>query len=464
MNAIGIAFTAVCSALLVALPRRLAVIPLLLAVVFMTRGQVLEIGPAHFTVIRILVAVGVLRVIVRGERLAHGIGRLDLVIALWAVVLIATSAFHTADAWIFRAGIVWTELGCYLLIRVFLSDGEDVQRAFKVLCVALVPVALAMLLEKHSGENLFAFLGGVNEVSALREGKVRASGPFTHAILAGTVGATCFPMALYLWARNRLYALAGFFAAGGIVFSSSSSGPALMVMFIAGALALWRLRTALPAIRWLALACLVSLDLVMRDPVYFLAARVDITGGSTGWHRARLIQASIEHLGEWWLTGTDYTRHWMPTGIPANEIHTDITNHFLQVGVWGGLPLMVIYILAIFLAFHSVGRVLRRKGASVSQRFLVWTLGATLFGQVMNALSISLFDQTIVLVYLILAGICALDQRTSAAPRMDFGRRRDPEEASRGPCGAFPRSRLEHGTCLERIQPRMSPTMRLELT
>lgn len=429
MNAFGIAFTLVSSALLVALPRRFAAIPLLLAAVYMTRGQVLEIGPAHFTVLRILVAVGVFRVLIRGEGPVHGINRVDILLLLWAMVLIATSVFHTSDAWVFRAGIVWTELGCYFLLRVFLADWIDVQRAFKVLCVALVPVAVAMLLEKHSGENLFAFLGGVNEVADVREGKIRASGPFTHAILAGTVGATCFPMAIYLWTRHRLYALAGLFASVGIVFSSSSSGPVLMVLFIMFALGLWHLRTALPAIRWLAVGGVVALDLAMRDPVYFLAARIDITGGSTGWHRSRLIQSSIEHLDEWWLAGTDYTRHWMPTGIFANEIHTDMTNHFLQIGVWGGLPLMLLFITAIVLAFRAVGQGLRkREGAEIEERFLAWTLGAILFGQVMNALSISLFDQSIVFLYLVLAAIGAVAMRTRASTAVDHSsvRRRRP--------------------------------------
>ena len=105
-------------------------------------------------------------------------------------------------------------------------------------------------------------------------------------------------MALYLWKGHRNYALLGLFAAAGMVFASTSSGPIMMVLFIVFGLAFWKVRKRLRAIRWLALMTVIALDAVMKDPVYFLMARIDISGGSTGYHRARLIQSSIEHLEE----------------------------------------------------------------------------------------------------------------------------------------------------------------------
>lgn len=411
MNAFGIAFTLVSGALLIALPRRLAPIPLLLAAAYVTRGAELEIGPAHFTVLRILVAVGFLRVVARGERLANGWNAVDRSLMVWGALLIALSVFHTSNAWILRMGLVWTELGCYFLFRVFIHDAEDVKRIFKVLCIVLVPVALLMLLEKATAQNYFSALGGYTE-AVIREGRVRARGAFAHPILAGSVGATCFGMAVYLWRSQRIPALIGLFAAGGIVFASTSSGPVMMVLFVLLGIGFWKVRRNLRAIRWLALVAILGLDLVMKDPVYFLMARIDIAGGSTGWHRARLIQSSFEHLDEWWLAGTDYTRHWMPTGIHANEIHTDITNHLLGVGVMGGLPLVLVFILVLVAAFRLAGRALREsKTAPFEQRFLIWTLGAILFGHVMNFFTISLFDQSIVFFYLILAAIGAVQSR-----------------------------------------------------
>ena len=375
----------------------------------MTRVPVLELGPAHITLVQVLVSVGVMRAVSKGERIGGGINRVDLFLILWATLLIGSSIFHTSDAWVFRFGMVLIQLGSYFFFRVFVQDVEDVQYIFKVLCVVLIPLAILMLLEKATGKNYFAILGGVDEFSAVRHGHVRASGSFAHPILAGVVGATCFPMALYLWVSHRKYALAGLFGAGGIIFASTSSGPIMMLLFILIGLSLWKLRYHLHTIRWLSLTSVIALDFVMKDPVYFLMARIDISGGSTGWHRAQLIRSSIGHLDEWWLTGTDYTRHWMQTGVYINDTQVDITNHFLQMGVFGGLPLMIIFIMVSVAAFGAVGKILRENQSALFEyRYIIWCLGAILFGHVFNFFSISLFDQSVVFFYLVLASIAAV--------------------------------------------------------
>lgn len=409
MNAIGLAFTLVACVLIFVLPRRHAVVPLLAAAALMTRGQVLEIAGAEFTVLRLVVGVGVLRLLLRGEGPSHGLDTVDRLMFAWAACLMATTAFHTDDQWMLRAGIVWTELGSYLLLRAFLHDWQDVRRAFALVVVLMVPVALAMVAEKLTGENAFAFLGAVDEYATERDGKLRASGPFAHAILAGTVGAAGFPMALCLWRTQRALSLLGMASALAIVLASTSSGPIMMLLFALFGLALYRLRRHLRALRWLGLAGVVALAAVMKDPFYFVMARIDITGGSTGYHRAQLIRSSIDHLHEWWLAGTDVTRHWMPTGIFANPNHTDMTNHVLQMGVWGGLPLIAVFVLMLVAAFRQVGRAVDGSPRGGSQRaWLAWTLGAVLFAHVLNFMSISLFDQSIVFFYLVLAGIGAL--------------------------------------------------------
>ena len=152
----------------------------------------------------------------------------------------------------------------------------------------------------------------------------------------------------------------------------------------------------------------VVLQIVMNDPVYFVMARIDFTGASAGYHRAQLIRSSLEHLGEWWAFGTDYTRHWMATGIHANEIHTDITNHFLQMGVWGGLPLLVLFALLLWgwlsatrCRFTYRGRPL---GGGRMSRLDTW---GDAVRPVVNFWSISLFDQSVTLLYLLLASVGA---------------------------------------------------------
>jgi hypothetical protein len=409
MNPVGYLFVLIAGVLLWTLPRRWAVLPLLMGAAYMTRGQVLDVGSVHFPVMRILVTIGLLRTMARGEKVSGGLNLLDRMLFCWGAWLVGTSVGHTAPGFVFRVGVVWTELGSYFLFRIFFRSLDDVFHCFKIMCVLLIPVTAAMIVEKLTGRNSFAMLGGVTETAAFRHGKFRAMGPFAHAILAGTVGAGCWPMALSLWREHRKLAITGMLAAGGIVFASGASGPIMMSMVIVMALVMWKIRQYLTTIRWVVVFMIIALNAVMNDPVYYLLARIDITGGSTGWHRAELIHAAVTHLNEWWLTGTDYTRHWMPTGIHANAIHTDITNHYLQMGVWGGLPLMFLFIGVLWVAFKHVSRALKfSANAPLGQRLLIWTLGAILFGHAANFFSISYFDQSVVFLYLVLAAIGCL--------------------------------------------------------
>lgn len=402
----SLVFLVIAGVSLVALPRRWAALPLLLAAAYTTREPIVDLGPASLSVLRVLVVIGIARVLVRGERIATGIVTLDRLIVAWAVLLVVMSAFHSSNAWTLRLGMVWGDIGTYLLLRVFIQDLTDVKRLFGAFTVALAPLALLMLYEKYAQHNPFAIMGG-SGLANIREGHVRAYGPFAHSILAGTVGAACFPMALYVWRQNRFVALLGLAATLGIVYASTSSGPIMMVGFALAALWLWNVRSRLRLVRWGSVAMICGLQIVMQDPVYFLMARVDITGGSQGWYRAQLIRSSLQHINEWWLAGTDYTRHWMPSGIPANANNTDITNHLLAMGVLGGLPLLILFVAVLASAFRAVGRAVRAHEGQRDTQFLSWTLGAILFAHVMNFWAISLFDQSVVFLYLIFAAIAA---------------------------------------------------------
>ena len=161
---------------------------------------------------------------------------------------------------------------------------------------------------------------------------------------------------------------------------------------------------------------LVVLNFIMNDPVYYLLARIDLTGKSTGWHRAALIDAAVKHLNEWWFAGTDYTRHWMPTGVYWTQDHTDITNHYLKMGVWGGLPLMIAFIVVMASAFTSVGKALDlSRNEPLKHQFHIWVLGVIFFGHAVSFISVSYFDQTIVFFYLSLAVIGSVYSAKAAA-------------------------------------------------
>jgi hypothetical protein len=375
----------------------------------MTLGQGVDLGPFTFSVIRILVAVGVARVIVRGERVVGGVNGLDWIMIAWGVWAIAASLFHEGGALVNRLGLVYNSCGIYFLLRVFCSSVEDIVLLCRATALALIPVALAMVYEIVAVKNAFAVLGGVLEVPEIREGRIRANGPFAHPILAGTVGAVTLPLMIGIWRYHRTTALLGVLACLTMVVCSASSGPVMSVVLAVGALFAWHYRHHMRLLRWSALFGYIALDLVMKAPAYYILARIDIAGGSTGWHRARLIESSVEHISEWWIVGTDYTRHWMPTGVPWSPKHTDITNYYLNMGVLGGLPLMFLLVALLATTFRYVGDWMREnQDAQRREHFLVWALGASMFAHAATSISVTYYDQSFLFFYLVPAAVASV--------------------------------------------------------
>jgi hypothetical protein len=408
MNSFAIAFLLVNAVALLLLPRRWAPLPLLIGACYMTVGQGINVDPFSFTVIRMLVAAGVVRIVIRREWPAGGMNGLDWLMVVWAGWALVSSIFHKdpSAALVFRLGLVYNTCGIYFLIRAFCQSLDDVVGLCRVTAILLVPLAAEMLYEQLRGHNLFSVLGLVHEIPAVRLEKFRAQGPFAHSILAGTVGAVCLPLMAGLWRRHRKEAMAGILACVTMVLASASSGPVMSALAGIGALFMWRFRERMRLVRWLAVLGYLGLDLVMKAPAYYLIGRIDLAGGSTGWHRARLIESAFQHLHEWWLTGTDYTRHWMPTGVTWSPEHTDITNHYIKLGVIGGLPLMLLFIAILAKGFSFVGQALRQSADQASEsRFMIWALGASLFAHVVTCIGVSYFDQSFLFLYLTLAAI-----------------------------------------------------------
>lgn len=361
--------------------------------------------------IRILIAVATLRIIMRGERLVGGMNSLDRLMVIWAAWALISSQFHadTSGVFVNRLGLVYNACGIYFLLRVFCQSLDDIFKLCRSTAILLVPLSIEMLSETITGQNLFSMFGGVSEIPEIRNGRIRAQGPFAHSILAGTVGAVCLPLMIGIWQQHRKIAVAGMLACFSIIFSSASSGPIMTAFWAIGAMCMWHWRHHLRLIRWLAVLGYFGLDLVMKAPAYYLIARIDLTGSSTSWHRAALIEAALTHLSEWWLGGTDVTRHWMPysvVGVVGNEKLADITNHYLRMGVDGGLPLMLLFIAILATGFSFVGRALRqRTGLSPKFQFMIWALGVSLFANSVTFISVSYFDQSFVFIYLPLAVI-----------------------------------------------------------
>ena len=346
MSPIVLAFLFLNALALLLLPRRWAPLPLIVGACYVTRAQAIDVQAFTFTVMQVLIVVGIARVIVRGEWRQPELNGLDYLTLLWGTWMALSVLFHrdVSEQIVKRLGLVFDGWGLYFLFRVFCRSRQEIARLCGLVAILLGPIAAAMLIEKATAYNVFSVLGGIPEAPRMRGGELRAQGPFNVPILAGNIGAVTLPLMVGLWQWRKSVSALGMAACVAMIYACSSSGP--IVSAVAGivAIACWPLRFHMRRVRWAAVLIYLTLQVVMKAPPYYLIARVDLTGSSTGWHRARLIESAFAHLSEWWLVGTDFTRHWMPTGITWSADHADLTNHYIRMGVLGGLPLMLIFI------------------------------------------------------------------------------------------------------------------------
>jgi hypothetical protein len=395
------------------LPRRFAFCPLLILTCLMPLGQELVLLGLHFPLFRVVLLVGMLRTVFKGEAAQLKWTRLDKVFAWWVLVSVVfgTMSKPSMELFVNRMGDAYTAIGSYYFFRSVIVDFEDIVTSVRTLALVSLPLAALMLMESKTGHNPFSVFGGVPAVSDIREGHVRCQGAFRHAILAGTFGATLVPLCVALWfyrPQYRRLAIAALIASLVITVTARSSGALMALCAGISGLMFWKWREYLRLVRWGMVIAILGLSFVMNAPVWYLLAKLsDVTGGG-GWHRAWLIGQAVQHFNEWWLFGTTYTASWGPAGevIAADPNMMDITNHFIEEGVKGGILKLGLFITIIVVCFNGIGRLLRAEVAEWPTSFFIWTLGVTLFAHCLSFISVTYFDQIIVIWYWLLAAIC----------------------------------------------------------
>lgn len=408
---LGLGLTAVMAVLMLLLPRRYAIVPLIFLTCFMTLGQVLMIVGLHFPMIRVIVLFGWIRLLVRREMHSIRFNEIDRVLLWWIVsnVVANTILWRTSEAVVNRMGFAYNAIGLYFLCRFLVRSLDDVRRVFTFTAILILPLAVAMLIENMTARNLFSVFGGVPDITVIRQGVLRCQGPFAHPILAGTFGASLIAYFVGLWWQGpdkRLLAALAIIASTTIVITSGSSGPVISYAAAILGLAMWGLRKHMRMIRWGVALGLIGLHLVMKAPVWFLIARIDIFAASTGYHRALLIDKAVANFGGWWLIGTKSVAQWSEFLANPATPNGDITNAYIMQGVDGGVLTLILFVTVMVRCFRGVGRAIATfKDAPPSTQRCAWALGAALFTHAVTFMSISYFDQNYVNWYLLLAMI-----------------------------------------------------------
>ena len=379
------------------LPRRNAIAPLFIAAAAIPMSQRLVIFGADFTMLRILIVGYLARVMIRGEFRSIGWNRLDTAMLLWSIcaTTVMFLAHGSLEVLVYRVGWSFDLLGIYFIARFLIRSWSDVQSAASGLAVLSVPVAILFTVERATAYNIFSIFGGVPAETVVRAGRLRCQGAFSHPIHAGTFWAAALPLIWTLRKDKNFLMRLGTVCCLFIVAACSSTTPILSVLIALTGVALfpWRRhRTRM----WIGLfALLILLHAVMEKPVWSLMQRVDLTGGSTGWHRYQVFDAFVKNFSKWYLLGELDPMSW---GV---WVMRDVTNTYVVQGLRGGLLTLIVFLLVLIFAFGNVGRALNARSIarSLRRQWICWCIGVAILVHAVTFLGVAYYGQMSVMLY-----------------------------------------------------------------
>jgi len=386
------------SVVTLAVPRKYFLLPYVIAACFVPTDQRIIIADLDFTVLRMLIVVGVVRTIVRGEQRTIRWNKFDRMILAWALcgAVIYVMQWHTMSVAIYKCGILFDIFGLFWLFRMSITSWDDIALLGRVFAVCSLVLAVFVAIEWATGVNPFAALGRVG--TGVREERYRCQASFPHSIMLGLFWASVIPLFIGLLKtgyHHRWLYIAATVASVFMVLATASSTPIVALGVVLLVVPWFRYRHYGRHFVWAILGTLVALHIVMQAPVWNLMARVNIIGGSTGWHRYHLLNEAINHFSEWALLGTKSTSHW---GVGLQ----DVTNQYVLEGVRGGLITLVLFIGLLVMAIRGVWS-FSLKVTVPKQQWLAWGICVSLIGHCVSFFGVSYFGQITMLLYLTFA-------------------------------------------------------------
>lgn len=411
ISELTILVTLLLAVLTIAVPRKYFLIPYIVAACFVPRDQRIIIMSLDFTVLRILVVVGVLRIWLRSEHRVIRWNIFDKVLLAWAIYSAAIYIIRWADmrALVYKSGVLFDIIGMYWLFRERIRSWGDIKFVILVFAISVVFTAPLIAFEFVTGQNPFVILG--KATTDIREGRFRCQGPFPHSIILGVFWATLVPLFIGLarTEKKKILYLAAASASVFIVVASASSTPVGVLGVVLAVTCAFKFRRfSRHAVLGFFLS-LVVLHITMKAPVWHLLSRINMVGGSTGWHRYYVIDQAIKHFNEWAILGTSNTSHWDYKKFLMSP-QFDVTNQYVAEGVHGGLVSLGIFVAMLALAFRTLAKHFQ-KSTIAEYQWLAWCTCCAILGHCIAFIGLTYFGQIVMLWYLTLAMVSFLVEK-----------------------------------------------------
>jgi hypothetical protein len=370
-------------------------------------NQRIVIAGCEFTTLRILVFAGILRVLIRREKKSSHWHGFDKLVLIWNLsgTLMYTIQYGTLAAFINRCGVMYDSLGIYWIFRNFFQTFEDIASVIKMFAICALISTPLVTAEKINSASPFSFFGPVG--ASFHRGRFQCAGPFPHYIMMGCFWISLIPLfyGAYKAKINPLLNMTAIFCSIALVYFSASSTPLLTG---AGIVLFWQCyksRAQGKKIFYITCLLILILHFVMQVPVWHLLSRVNIFGGSTGWHRYYLFDQFVKHASEWFLFGTKSTEHW-------GEGLVDVTNQYVLEAVRGGSITLIFFLFIMYNAIKICGR----NSLALAEQpihWLSWGVGISMLGHAVSFWGVSYFGQILMLFYMTLAMTGFLHERNN---------------------------------------------------
>jgi hypothetical protein len=400
-------------------PKIYAALAVVSGVIYITLGPHIDIAGFNVTGIRLVVAAGFVRILIRKEFAFSRLTEIDKSILIFYCLYLLLFLMRTiiqqsstADIW-YRVGSLYDSIATYFTFRGLVNTPADLKNLLKKLSILIMPFAVLMAFEAVTGRNIFYIMGGVPETSILREGQYRCQGSFGIAITAGSFGATLIPLFVMLTLTDgeRAFGVIGMVMCLVITIASHSSGPLMAIFASAIAWMWWPFREKMKITRLAIVALFLFAHLIMKAPVWFFFARLSDVFGGDGWHRSNLIDKFVTNFDQWWLMGMsmEQTANWAATKMPWGAV--DVTNEYVAVGLNGGLISLFLFISLLVKCYQCLGKSMLKLRLNISNsrtdEILLWGLGCALFSNTVNLTAVTYWDQFNIIWLMLLALIAS---------------------------------------------------------
>jgi len=376
------------------------------------------IGPIAFSIPRLAALLLLMRLLIKGKHRKIKKNSIDvMVVVLWLWVIFATIIADSVISYTTQM-IGWglDTVLMYFIARMSFQNENDVKAFYGWLAITAIIMCILGVIETTTSSSPYMGLiqfrewQWINKPNSYRLGLLRAKASTSVHIYFGMFMMMTAGM---IWSirkyvennfRYKITLLSAFIAA----LTSMSSGPWLACSFII-IFSFFEKRTKYIKPIFISFVMFaIFLEIASNRHFYNLIDYVALNSG-TAWYRTRLLEIAVNNLNEYWLfgIGSNMPHHWAQQ--LDGRLHIDIVNHFLMIGLYGGLPAMLMYI-AIHVKTFKRAISARRIHSDDKNKSLLYGLLATILALDISSMSVSLFGPPLLLSYLLIGITVALSE------------------------------------------------------